>query len=309
MGDAGVTGREAVAGWVGVRRWAGWRGALVLLGLLVMAVWGLPWGLGVDAEALSEAQWAGPSWQHWMGTDGNGRDLLARVCRGARVSLLVGLAGAVVSVGIGVVWGVVAGYVGGRWDGAMMRVVDVLYAMPSVLVVIVMGTVMRDPVVGVLEGLLGAGGGEHASVVFLVVGLGGVSWLTMARIVRAHVRSLRERPFMDAARVLGAGHGRLIVRHLLPNTAGVILVYLTLTVPAIVLGESFLSFLGLGVQPPKASLGSLLADGAGQINPVRTAWVPLVGPGVVLVGMLMLLAVLGEGLRDALDPRRRSQAD
>jgi peptide/nickel transport system permease protein/oligopeptide transport system permease protein len=114
---------------------------------------------------------------------------------------------------------------------------------------------------------------------------------------------------MDAARVLGAGHGRLIVRHLLPNTAGVILVYLTLTVPAIVLGESFLSFLGLGVQPPKASLGSLLADGAGQINPVRTAWVPLVGPGVVLVGMLMLLAVLGEGLRDALDPRRRSQAD
>jgi peptide/nickel transport system permease protein/oligopeptide transport system permease protein len=177
--------------------------------------------------------------------------------------------------------------------------------MPSILFIIVLVTALQGPVVGFLESVAGHRGAEVAPVLFLVVGLGGVSWLTMARIVRGQVLSLRQRPFMEATRALGAGHARLILRHLLPNTLGVILVYLTLTIPAIVLGESFLSFLGLGVQPPQASLGSLLADGASQINPVRTSWTALAGPGGVLVILLMVLGFLGDGLREALDPRRR----
>jgi len=272
---------------------------------MIVAILVLPWVLGVTPDALSENQWASPSWKHWLGTDANGRDLLARVCDGARVSWVVGLAGSLVSLVIGVSWGAVAGYLGGRWDGAMMRVVDVLYSMPSILFVIVLVTTFQGPVVGFLESVAGRRGGEAAPVLFLVVGLGGVSWLTMARIVRGQVLSLRQRPFIEAARALGASHARLILRHLLPNTMGVILVYLTLTIPAIVLGESFLSFLGLGVQPPQASLGSLLADGAGQINPLRTSWTALAGPGGVLVAFLLVLGVFGDGLRDALDPRRR----
>lgn len=276
----------------------------VLAGMIA-AIFLLPWVLGVKPDVLSELQLGGPSAAHWLGTDANGRDLLARVCAGARVSLVVGLAGALVSLVIGVGWGVTSGYLGGRWDGVMMRVVDVLYSLPSILFVIVLVTAMREPVERWLEAMAGPRGAEASSVLFLIVALGGVSWLTMARIVRGQVLSLRRRPFMDAARVLGAGHGRLIWHHLLPNTLGVILVYLTLTIPAIVLGESFLSFLGLGVQPPRASLGSLLADGAGQINPLRTAWTPLLGPGGMLVGLLLALSFLGDGLRELLDPRER----
>ncbi len=288
-------------GWIH-RRWV--RAGLVLMGLIA-AILLLPALLRVQPDQLSDNQWASPSWDHWLGTDANGRDLLARVCDGARVSLVVGLAGSLVSLVIGVSWGAVAGYVGGRWDGVMMRVVDVLYSMPSILFIIVLVTAVQGPVVGFLESVAGRRGAEAAPVLFLVVGLGGVSWLTMARIVRGQVLSLRQRPFMEATRALGAGHARLILRHLLPNTMGVILVYLTLTIPAIVLGESFLSFLGLGVQPPQASLGSLLADGASQINPVRTSWTALAGPGGALVTLLMVLGFLGDGLRDALDPRQR----
>lgn len=283
---------------------ATWVAAAGVLGGLMLAMAVLPWWLGVTADALSEAQFAGPSRAHWLGTDANGRDLLARVCEGARLSLVVGMAGSLVSLVIGVGWGAAAGYLGGRWDGAMMRVVDILYAMPSILFVIVMVTALQGPVVTFLESVAGRRGADWASILFLVVGLGGVSWLTMARIVRVQVLSLRRRPFVDAARALGAGHVRLVLRHLLPNTLGVILVYLTLTIPAIVLGESFLSFLGLGVQPPKASLGSLLADGAGQINPIRTAWTPLVAPGGVLVALLLAFGFLGDGLRKVVDSRR-----
>ncbi len=292
----------------GLERWFGnravvWAGVSFMGMILIILI--LPGLLGVEANRLSEEQFAGPSWAHWLGTDANGRDLLARVCAGARVSLVVGLAGAMVSVAIGVGWGAVAGYLGGRWDGVMMRTVDVLYSLPSILFVIVLLTVMQGPVVRWLEAIAGGRGAEMASILFLVIGLGGVSWLTMARIVRAQVMSLRRRPFMDAARALGAGHARLIFRHLLPNTLGVIFVYLTLTIPAIVLGESFLSYLGLGVQPPQASLGTLLADGAGQINPLRTAWLPLVGPGGVMVALLLALSFLGDGMREALDPKSR----
>ncbi|MGE4179475.1 MAG: ABC transporter permease [Limisphaerales bacterium] len=298
--------------WLGMwrrGRHARWVRAGAVLMILLAAVLVLPRVLGVESDALSDAQWEGPSLAHWMGTDANGRDLLARVCEGTLVSLVVGLAGSLVSLVIGVAWGLVAGYLGGRWDGVMMRTVDVLYSMPSILFVIVMVTMFQGSVSEWLGSIAGRRGSEAAPIVFLILGLGGVSWLTMARIVRARVLTLRRMPFMDAARALGAGPARLLLRHLLPNSAGVIVVYLTLTIPAIVLGESFLSFLGLGVQPPGASLGSLLADGAGQINPLRTAWMPLAGPGTVLVALLLSLSLLGDGLRDLLDPLDRPKPE
>ncbi|MCC7373915.1 MAG: ABC transporter permease [Verrucomicrobiales bacterium] len=274
----------------------------VVLGVLVATS---PWWWMWDPNQLTEAQFAAPSSRHWLGTDANGRDVLARVCAGTRVSLWVGLAGALVSLVIGVGWGAVAGYIGGRTDAVMMRCVDVLYAMPSVIFFIVLLTALSDRVKAWATLVLGDTGETWAPVVILVVGLGSISWLTMARIVRAQVRSLKVQPFVEASRSLGAGHVRLLVRHVLRNTVGVIVAYWTLTIPAIMLAESFLSYLGLGIQPPRASLGSLLADGAGQINAVRSyAWL-LLGPGGMLVTLLLALGFAGDALRDALVPRER----
>ena len=300
---AGRASSPAARAW---RRFQGNRAAvvsgIVLVVLVLLVVVGAGW-LGQDPNRLTEFQSRGPSAAHWCGTDANGRDVLARVAAGTRVSLLVGLAGAAVSLVIGVLWGAVAGYAGGRIDAALMRGVDILYSLPSIIFIIVLIAALQEPVKAALDRIAGRAGGEAAGLVFLVVGLGAVSWLTMARIVRGQVVSLRGRAFVEAARVLGAGPGRILFRHLLPNIAGVVIVYLTLTIPAVVLGESFLSYLGLGIQPPRASLGSLLADGAGQINPIRTAWWLLAAPGGVLVVLLLALSWLGDGLRDAFDPR------
>jgi oligopeptide transport system permease protein len=252
----------------------------------------------------SDAQFQPPSARHWFGTDVHGRDLLSRVLFGARVSLLVGAVGACVSLVIGVLWGALAGYLGGRWDSLMMRVVDVLYSLPSIIFVIVLITTLH----GVLDKLQAAGNltpewSRNAKFIGLFAGLGAVSWLTMARIVRGQVLTLRARQFVDASRALGATHARILLRHILPNITGIIIVYLMLLVPAIVLYESFLSYLGLGVQPPQASLGSLIADGAAQINPIRIYWWLLVFPCTVLVSTLLALNFFGDGLRDAFDPR------
>jgi oligopeptide transport system permease protein len=252
----------------------------------------------------SDAQFQPPSARHWFGTDVHGRDLLSRVLFGARVSLLVGAVGACVSLVIGVLWGALAGYLGGRWDSLMMRVVDVLYSLPSIIFVIVLITTLH----GVLDKLQAAGNltpewSRNAKFIGLFAGLGAVSWLTMARIVRGQVLTLRTRQFVDASRALGATHTRILLRHILPNITGIIIVYLMLLVPAIVLYESFLSYLGLGVQPPQASLGSLIADGAAQINPIRIYWWLLVFPCTVLVSTLLALNFFGDGLRDAFDPR------
>jgi peptide/nickel transport system permease protein/oligopeptide transport system permease protein len=250
----------------------------------------------------SDAQFASPSFSHWWGTDIHGRDVMTRVFAGARLSFLVGAVGAGVSLVIGVCWGMVAGYAGGRLDGAMMRFVDVLYSLPSIVFVIVLITTLEDHLRGFLSHLSPQAGGV-ARMVFLFFGLGAVSWLTMARIVRGQVLSLRTRPFVLASRALGAGHARILFRHILPNVAGVVIVYLTLTVPGIILYESFLSYLGLGIQPPQASLGTLIAEGAAQINPIRTYWWLIAFPGGVLASALLALNLLGDGLRDALDPR------
>jgi len=279
---------------------------LAFLGVLLV-VW--PWVGGHDANAVSEAQFEPPTWTHPCGTDVHGRDVLTRMVLGGRISLLVGLAGAAVSLVIGVAWGGVAGYVGGRWDTFMMRIVDILYALPNIVFVIVLITTLEVFLRGFLERLtaMQADGGlpmaTLSRLLFLFVGLGAVSWLNMARIVRGQVLSLRTRSFVDASRALGASHARILLRHILPNVSGVIIVYLTLTIPAIVLYESFLSYLGLGIQPPMASWGSLIAEGAEQLNSVRNYWWLLVCPAGMLVSTLLALNFVGDGLRDALDPR------
>jgi peptide/nickel transport system permease protein/oligopeptide transport system permease protein len=258
-----------------------------------------------DPNRLSDAQFMPPGAQHWFGTDVHGRDLFSRVLFGAQISLLVGVVGTVVSLVIGVLWGAVAGYVGGRTDGFLMRIVDVLYSLPSIIFVIVLlttfGDLLKQSHFVENSPLLSAG----LSVMLLFVGLGAVSWLTMARIVRGQVLSLRTRAFVEASRTLGAGAPRILFRHIIPNIFGIVITYLALTMPAIILYESFLSYLGLGVQPPMASWGTLIAEGVSQINPIRIYWWLIVFPGGILVSTLLALNFLGDGLRDAWDVKAK----
>jgi peptide/nickel transport system permease protein/oligopeptide transport system permease protein len=265
--------------------------------LVLLCVW--PFVSPYTPDALSDAQFQPPSSQHWCGTDVHGRDLLARIVAGARISLLVGAVGAGVSLVIGVAWGALAGYIGGRTDELMMRMVDVLYCLPNIVFVIVLITTLEDRLNNLLPGFLGGSG----RLLLLFIGLGAISWLTMARIVRGQVLSLRTRSFVEASRTMGASNLRILWKHILPNVYGLIIVYLTLTVPGVMLYESFLSYLGLGIQPPMASWGSLLSEGASQLNPVRIYWWLIVFPGAALVTALLALNFLGDGLRDALDPQ------
>ena len=261
----------------------------------------LPSGLGEPGPN----QYAPPSWEHPFGTDLNGRDLLYRVLTGGRISLLVGLCGAVVSLFIGTAWGLVAGYAGGRTDALMMRFVDILYSVPRLIFILIAINAFNA---GLQEWANREGLGwlvESSRIAILIITLGFIEWLTMARIVRGQVLSLKERQFVTAARALGQSHVKILTRHLLPNLAGIILVYLTLTIPAVIIDESFLSFLGLGIQAPQASWGSLLADGAGAINPVRSFWWLLVFPAAAMALTLLALNFLGDALRDAFDSKAR----
>ena len=277
--------------------------SLVFLTLLVVLVVLWPLVTPYKSDAITDAQFQPPTWRHWFGTDVHGRDLLTRTLYGARVSLLVGVVGAGVAFVIGVAWGAVSGYVGGRLDALMMRFVDVLYSLPSIIFVIVLLTALASTGKTWAVKALGPKAAATVPLLLLFVGLGAVSWLTMARIVRGQVLSLRTRAFVDASRSLGASHARILRHHILPNVWGIVIVYLTLTVPSVILYESFLSYLGLGIQPPMASWGSLVAEGAAQINPIQTYWWLLVFPSALLVTTLLALNFLGDGLRDALDPR------
>ncbi|HZJ42425.1 MAG TPA: ABC transporter permease [Pyrinomonadaceae bacterium] len=230
------------------------------------------------------------SWTHPMGTDNAGRDQLARVMQGGQISLFVGIIATLVSLLIGVTYGAVAGYAGGRVDDVMMRFVDVLYSLPYVIVVIVLLSMFRSQT-------------ARGQLILLFISLGSVSWLTMARIVRGQVLSLKNQEFVLAARATGVSNTKIVFRHLVPNTLGPVIVYATLTIPQIMLTEAFLSYLGFGVQAPLASWGSLAADGVQNI--AIFPW-QLIFPGVTMALTLFSLNFLGDGLRDALDPQMRT---
>ncbi len=275
----------------------------VLAAVVVLAIFG-PLFLPASYRELSGNQFAAPTLRHPFGTDLNGRDVLYRTLAGARISLLVGIAGALISFFVGTAYGLVAGYAGGKWDSAMMRGVEILYSIPRLIIILVAINAFDAHLKkwlsgGSLDWLSG-----YSRIVILVLSLGLIEWLTMARIVRGQVLALKSQQFVAAARSLGQSHVKIITRHLLPNLVGVVIIYLTLTIPAVILDESFLSFLGLGIQAPQASWGSLLSDGAQVINPIHSYWWLLVFPAIAMSATLLALNFLGDTLRDALDPRK-----
>jgi oligopeptide transport system permease protein len=271
----------------------------LLLGVLFAAVF-LPFVLASDPHLTSNAPFLAPCAAHPFGTDLNGRDLLARTLEGARISLLVGCTGASVSLVIGTGIGLLAGYAGGRLDTVLMRLVDVLYAVPRLILILIAGFLIDPWLQRHLADVQGGRWIGYSKIAILILALGCIEWLTMARIVRGQVLSLKTLPFVDAARVLGQNHAVILLRHLLPNLSGVVVVYLTLTVPAVILDESFLSFLGLGIQAPQASWGTLLSDGATALNPIHSYWWLLLFPATAMSLTLLALNFLGDALRDAL---------
>ena len=260
------------------------------------------WHLGaIDGALVRLRQSAFGDWQtsSWLGTDSKGRDLLSRIVWGSRTSILTALLATLTSLVVGVAYGAVAGFAGGRVDNWMMRLVDVLYSVPFIFLVIFLITI-----VSAWRNELEERFGIDRETVFYVV-IGAVYWLTMARVVRGQVLALRKREFVDAARVLGASTTRIVLVHVLPNVLSIAIVYLTLTIPAVMLFEAFLSFLGLGIEPPKVSWGLLAVDGTDAINPIRIYWWLVVWPAAAMASVLLALNVLGDGLRDALDPKLR----
>lgn len=256
---------------------------MTILILVVLAVCVGPWLSPYSYETQDRAKGAvAPNASNWFGTDTLGRDLLTRILYGGRISLMVGIAATSVSLLIGVLYGAVAGFAGGRTDALLMRVVDVLYTLPFTIIVIILSVYFDK------------------SLILLFMAIGAVEWLTMARIVRGQSVSLMQKEFIEAAQVMGLRRRRIVLRHLIPNALGPIIVYTTLTIPQVMLLEAFVSFLGMGVQPPMSSWGLLIHDGANVIE--EYPWM-LIFPSLALSLTLFSLNFLGDGLRDALDPR------
>jgi ABC-type dipeptide/oligopeptide/nickel transport system permease subunit len=259
---------------------------------------------GADAERLAAAEAAGqyiPG--RVLGTDRLGRDVLARLLAGGSISLLVGLSAAAIAVLVGTIYGSVAGAVGGRVDAVLMRIVDILFGLPSILLVVLLAVAV-DGVIERRGADLSAGVRQAINISTLLIAIGGVSWLTMARVIRGQVMSLRAKPFMEACRAIGVGAPRQFVSHLLPNLVGPIAVYAALAVPAAILSESFLSFLGIGVREPLPSWGNMAADGLGELNTVDSRWWLLVAPCLAIALTLVALNFLGDELRERFDPMR-----
>jgi len=293
---------------------------VVLIGVASLVV---PWLMPADLKETSSATFLPPLATHasgaihLCGTDVNGQDLFYRLLTGARVSLGIGILGAIISLLIGTAYGMVAGFLGGRVDAAMMRFVDVIYSVPRLLFIMVFISALDSYLKLGLDNTRLWAQAQHwvwlerstagllpySKLLVMVVSLGLVEWLTMARIVRGQVLVLREMAFVTASRAMGQGTFTILRRHLLPNLSTIILTYLTLTIPAVILDESFLSFLGLGIEDPAASWGSLLKDGAQVINPLESKWWLLAFPAVLMSISLLALNFLGDGLRDAFDPK------
>lgn len=253
----------------------------LLLLVLIAAItpWIAPYTYDEQNLVLGAAP---PSADHWLGTDTLGRDQLTRIMYGSRISLMVGFIATAVALTIGVLWGAIAGFLGGRVDAIMMRIVDALYALPFTIFIILLTVIFGS------------------SMLLLFLAIGAVEWLTMARIVRGQVITIKRQEFVEAAISMGLSPWRIISRHLIPNVLGPVIVYTTLTIPSVILLESFLSFLGLGIQPPASSWGSLISGGVETME--EYPWL-LIFPGLVLTITLFSLNFLGDGLRDALDPR------
>lgn len=259
---------------------------MIVLGLLVVAAIIGPMLVPFRYDEINKTDvWLAPmTGGHVLGSDSLGRDLLARLLMGLRVSLAIGLVATGVSLAIGVVWGAVAGFVGGKLDELMMRVVDILYSLPFIFFVILLMVTFGS------------------NIILIFVAIGAVEWLTMSRIVRGQTLTLKHKEFVEAAQANGLTQGQIIFRHIVPNLLGPVVVYVTLTIPAVILSESFLSFLGLGVQPPMASLGTLIANGAQDME--LAPWL-LIFPSLTMVVTLMSFNFIGDGLRDAIDPKDR----
>jgi oligopeptide transport system permease protein len=285
-----------------------WGGSILLL-IVLACLLTLPWTLSSQSRLFFDRQNAQATRlppaaepiEHWFGTDFIGRSLLGRSLMGGAISLGIGLASASISIVLGVSVGLVAGYRGGWVDSLLMRLVDVMYGLPYILLVILFRIAFEQPLSRAL------GQPQAANIIVLFLAIGAVSWLTMARVVRGQVLSLRSQPFIEACRAAGLTNWRIFTRHLLPNLIGPIAVYATLTIPQAILQESFLSFLGIGIQAPIPTWGALASEGLlPALDPIHSRWWLLVAPCALLATTLLSLNFLGDGLRDVFDPRREA---